>query len=45
MYGNPCDMKEIIAIKKKYNLFVIEDAAESFGSKNTMDNLLELLVI
>jgi len=33
LYGNPCDMKEIMRIKKKYNLFVIEDAAESFGSK------------
>ena len=33
LYGNPCDMKELIKIKKKYNLYLIEDAAESFGSK------------
>jgi len=33
LYGNPCDMKELISIKKKYNLYLIEDAAESFGSK------------
>lgn len=32
LYGNPCDMKELIKIKKKYKLFLIEDAAESFGS-------------
>lgn len=33
LYGNPCDMKELMDIKKKYNLYIIEDAAESFGSK------------
>ncbi|MBD1142509.1 DegT/DnrJ/EryC1/StrS family aminotransferase [Pelagibacterales bacterium SAG-MED35] len=33
LYGNPCDMGELLKIKKKYNLFLIEDAAESFGSK------------
>ncbi len=33
LYGNPCDMKEILAIAKEYSLFVIEDATESLGSK------------
>jgi perosamine synthetase len=28
--GQPCDMKEILAIAQKYNLKVIEDAAHSF---------------
>lgn len=30
--GNPCRIKEIVEICKEYNLKVIEDAAESFGS-------------
>ena len=33
LYGNPCDMNEINCIAKKYNLYVIEDAAESLGAK------------
>lgn len=33
LYGNPCNMHEIINIAKKYNLFVIEDATESLGAK------------
>jgi len=32
LYGHPCDMDAIIAIAKEYNLFVIEDCAEAFGS-------------
>ncbi len=32
LYGNPCDMDEIIAIAKEYNLFVLEDAAECHGA-------------
>ena len=32
LYGNPCDMVEIMAIAKKYNIFVIEDCAESLGA-------------
>ncbi|NQS89652.1 LegC family aminotransferase [Patescibacteria group bacterium] len=32
-YGNPCNMDEITKIAKKHNLFVIEDATESLGSK------------
>tara|TARA_B100001057_G_scaffold268530_1_gene268628 strand:+ start:3081 stop:4205 length:1125 start_codon:yes stop_codon:yes gene_type:complete len=31
--GNSCDMKEFIKIKKKYNLFLIEDCAHSFNGK------------
>lgn len=33
LYGNLCDMKSINKIAKKYNLKVIEDCAESLGSK------------
>jgi perosamine synthetase len=33
LYGNLCDMKSINRIAKKYNLKVIEDCAESLGSK------------
>jgi perosamine synthetase len=32
LYGNPCNMDEIIKISKEYNLHVIEDATESMGS-------------
>jgi perosamine synthetase len=32
LYGNLCDMNEIIKIARKYNLYVIEDAAEAIGS-------------
>lgn len=31
--GNPCDMDSINALAKKYNLFVIEDAAEAHGAE------------
>jgi perosamine synthetase len=33
LYGHPCDMDRIMAIARKYQLFVIEDCAEAFGSK------------
>ncbi|MBO1224040.1 MAG: aminotransferase class V-fold PLP-dependent enzyme [Candidatus Scalindua sediminis] len=33
VYGNPCDMKEIMAIAKEHDLYVIEDATESLGAK------------
>ena len=33
LYGNVCDMNAIIKIKNKYNLYLIEDAAESLGAK------------
>jgi len=32
LYGHPCDMDEIMKIAEKHNLYVIEDAAEAFGS-------------
>jgi UDP-2-acetamido-2-deoxy-ribo-hexuluronate aminotransferase len=32
LYGQPSDMDEINDIAKKYNLIVIEDAAQSFGA-------------
>lgn len=32
LYGNPCDMDSIMAIAKKHNLFVLEDAAECHGA-------------
>ncbi len=32
LYGNPCDMDEIMALAKKYNLYVIEDCAEALGA-------------
>lgn len=33
LYGNPCNMSEIVKIAKEHNLYVIEDATESLGSK------------
>jgi len=33
LYGNMCDMDEIMEIARKNKLFVIEDAAEAHGSK------------
>lgn len=32
IFGNPCDMDEIKRIADKYNLFIIEDAAEAHGA-------------
>jgi len=32
IFGNPCDYDALDAICKKYNLLLIEDAAQSFGS-------------
>lgn len=32
LYGHPCDMDPIMMLAKKYNLFVIEDAAEAHGA-------------
>lgn len=32
IYGHPADMDPILAIAKKYNLYVIEDAAEAHGA-------------
>ena len=33
IYGLPTDMKKILKIKKKYGLYLIEDAAEQLGQK------------
>jgi dTDP-4-amino-4,6-dideoxygalactose transaminase len=33
LYGNPANYKQLLEITKKHNTYVIEDAAESFGSK------------
>ncbi len=32
IFGNPCNIKEIREISKKWNLILIEDSAESFGT-------------
>lgn len=32
LYGHPCEMDTILFLAKKYNLYVIEDCAEAFGS-------------
>ena len=34
MNGRSCKMREINAIAKKHDIYVIEDAAQAFGSKN-----------
>jgi perosamine synthetase len=33
LYGQPCEMRELAAIAKEQNVFLIEDCAEAFGSK------------
>lgn len=33
LYGHPCDMGAIMAIAKEFELLVIEDCAEAFGSR------------
>lgn len=33
LYGNPCNMNEILKICSKYKVFLIEDCAEAIGSK------------
>jgi len=33
LYGHPCDMDTLVAIAKQHNLFLIEDCAESLGSR------------
>jgi perosamine synthetase len=33
LYGNLCEMNEIMAIAKEHNLMVLEDAAEALGSE------------
>jgi len=33
IYGHPVDMNSVIEIAKKYNLYIIEDAAEAIGAE------------
>lgn len=33
LYGQPCNMKQIMNIAKKHNLFVVEDCAEAHGAE------------
>ena len=33
IYGHPCDMEPIMKIASKYNLWVVEDAAEAHGAE------------
>lgn len=33
LYGNPCDMDDIMKISEKYNIHVIEDCAQAHGSR------------
>lgn len=32
LYGNPCEMEPILAIASKYNLYIVEDCAQSHGA-------------
>lgn len=32
IYGNPCDMDQVIDLKEKYDLYIIEDCAEAHGA-------------
>lgn len=38
LYGQSCEMDEIIAIAREHGLFVVEDCAQAFGSKWQMKN-------
>lgn len=33
LYGHPCDMDPIMELANKYNLFILEDAAEAHGAE------------
>lgn len=33
LYGQPCDITEVVKIAKKHNLYVIEDCAQALGAK------------
>jgi perosamine synthetase len=32
LYGHPCEMDEIMSIAREFNLYVVEDCAEAFGT-------------
>jgi len=36
LFGHPVDMRKLMELARKYNLFVIEDAAQAFGSECNM---------
>ena len=38
LFGQSCDMEEILILAKKFNLFIIEDNAQSIGSKYKFSN-------
>ena len=38
LFGQNADMKGILAVARKYNLFVVEDACQSIGSKYTFSD-------
>lgn len=33
LYGNPVELDDLLEVAKRYNLFVIEDAAQAFGAE------------
>lgn len=33
LYGHPCDMDPIVALARRYHLYVVEDAAEAHGAE------------
>ncbi len=39
IFGRPCEIKDIMRLAKKYDLKVIEDAAEALGAEYQIENL------
>ena len=42
LYGKSCNMDKILKIKRKYNLYLVEDCAQSHGSKFKKKSLAHL---
>lgn len=38
LYGQPCDMDEIVKLAEKYNLYIIEDNAQAIGAEYTFSD-------